>query len=473
MPAAADFIVRFAPSPSGFLHLGNARAALFNWLAARAQGGKMLLRLEDTDSARTDDSLAAAVGEDLNWLGLTWQGDSNGAPLRQSQNRRRHQESLESLVAADLAYPCFCPPEQLQQERERQLRAGKPPRYSGRCAGLSAAEGKKRMDGGEKAAIRFRMPPDSIVFEDAVRGEMRFDGADIGDFILRRAGGDFAFFFANAVDDAAEKVSLALRGEDHLANTPRQIALLRALQQSPPQYGHMPLMRAAGGGMLSKRDGSLSVRDLRRRGFLPLAVVNYLARAGCVFENNALLSLDDLAAEFSLSRMGRSAAMFDEGQLNHRQKETALSLSGRERTAWLSAAIPQIADKDAFCAAVGENIALFADAEEWAQIIAADSPPPMTPAARQAIKDAGESFYPTAAAALQSKQSATNKMEWKEFCEIIAAATDKKGRALFLPLRAALTGKTEGPAMPPLFQLITLAKAQARLQAAANLADNS
>ena len=448
---------RFAPSPSGYLHLGNARSALFNRLAAA--GGEMLLRIEDTDAGRSSESHIAAIIEDLHWLGLSWTGDDAARPWRQSALADNHARALADLLARELAYPCFCTPQQLQAERQRQIAAHLPPRYSGRCAALSVAAGKKRMDDGEAAAIRFRMPPSPIVFNDIVRGDCRFVGADIGDFVLCRANGAFSFFFANAIDDAHGKITHVLRGEDHLSNTPRQLAILQALNLSPPQYGHLPLMTAADGGPLSKRDGALSVRDLRAQGFLPMAVINYLARVGCALHNDELHDSAELATLFSFLAVNKSPAAYDPAQLLHWQKRALQQLTAAEYETWMAAAVPQrrqYADFADFCAAVQDNVVLYADVREWARIIFA-AELKLTAAAQTATMAAGKDFYTVAANSLESA------MEWKSFCERIGQTTGTKGKGLFLPLRAALTGRTDGPAMPPLFKLIGMENARRRL----------
>ncbi len=455
MTTSAQFLTRFAPSPSGFLHLGNTRTALFNWLSARANGGIMLLRIEDTDSGRTADTYIAAIAEDLEWLGLTWQETH-----RQSQNTARHQAALDKLIAQESAYPCFCTAAELEAEREQQRKAGKPPRYSGKCAALDTASTQAKM-AALPHAIRFRMPKIPLVLKDVVRGEIRFDGADIGDFIVRRTNGTFSFFFANAVDDAADNISLVLRGEDHLSNTPRQIALQTALGYTPPKYGHLPLMRGGDGGLLSKRDGALSLRDLRDEGFLPEAILNYLARVGCALQNDSLLSPAKLAAEFSLMRINNSPAGYDKAQLHHRQKEAVKSLTPPQMATWLApileSSLPKTVDKGDFCAAVGENIALFADAVEWVNIVAKEELH-YTAAAKEVILSVDKGFYATAATMLDEE------MEWKGFCQRVGQETNTKGRGLFMPLRVALTGRTDGPAMPGVFKLIGFAVATMRFR---------
>jgi glutamyl-tRNA synthetase len=232
--SSAPLVTRFAPSPTGFLHLGNARTALLNYLAARKVGGRFILRVEDTDEARSNEEFMRALFADLHWLGIHWdEGPDIGGPhavYRQQQRRAIYEEWLSRLDAAGLTYPCFCTPAELSISRKRQLAAGQPPRYDGKCRKLTPEERAERLVKGQPAALRFRVPQGQmVVFNDLVHGEQRFNSDDIGDFIIRRTDGSTAFFFSNAVDDALMGVTLVLRGDDHMTNTPRQILILQAL----------------------------------------------------------------------------------------------------------------------------------------------------------------------------------------------------------------------------------------------------
>ncbi len=464
-----SFAARFAPSPTGLLHLGNARTALFNFLAARAHGGELLLRIEDTDSGRAVAGFADALAEDLRWLGLDWR-----ATAPQSQRKPAHETLLRKLAAAGAAYPCFCAPEELAAERARLLAAGKPPRYSGKCAALSEAAAKKKIAAGEKPATRFRMPRGVVALRDLVRGEMRFEGGDIGDFIVRRASGEFSFFFVNAADDAADGVTHVLRGEDHLSNAPRQIALLAALGLRRPLYGHLPLLTDANGKPLSKRGGALSLAQMRRDGYLPSAVLNYLARLGCAFSRGEAMTAEEMAAEFSFARLSKSPAKFDEKQLLSRQREALHSLDGGGRLRWMDGLTPPGANPSAFADAVIGNVSLFADVKEWARTVADASP---NADAAAVIKKAGGDFYRSALAAMENGNGDRNDGggdgDWRAFCDAAGARTKLRGKDLFLPLRAALTGQTSGPEMSPFFALISEDERKKRLRAAIALADSN
>lgn len=467
-------VTRFAPSPTGRLHIGNARTALFNGLLARRAGGEMILRLEDTDRERSRAGFEAGIFEELHWLGLDWrQGPDTGgpsAPYRQSERQAVYEAYYRQLEDADLVYPCFCSQEALKLMRKTQLAAGKPPRYAGTCAALSRDEAASRYAAGGTATLRFRVPDDETVsFDDIVRGEQRFATADIGDFVIRRADGTPSFFFSNAVDDALMGVTHALRGEDHLANTPRQILLLRALHLSPPRYGHFPLVLDVDGGPLSKRLGSLGLADLRAQGYLPLALANYLARLGHGYAEEKFRSMDELAADFDVNRFGRAPAKYDPDQLRHWQKEAMLRLDDDAFEAWLLVhAGPLFAALDGearrgFTLAVRDNVALPPDAKRLAETLLGDDVG-HDAAAVAVIRDAGAAFFRDAGALL------ADAGDFGEFSKAVSRKTGSKGKALFMPLRAALSGETHGPEMARIWHLLGKDRIRARLERAAELA---
>jgi glutamyl-tRNA synthetase/nondiscriminating glutamyl-tRNA synthetase len=309
--------VRFAPSPTGHLHVGNARTALFNWLMARGSGGTFILRIEDTDVERSTRESEASVLEDLRWLGLQWdEGPDVGGPLgpyRQSERLPLYREHARRLLADGRAYYCFCSAEQLEADRQAALAAGLPPRYSGRCRRLPAGAARQRVDAGEPAVVRFRVPEQrEVVFDDLVRGEVRFRTEVIGDPVLVRSDGNPAYNFAVVVDDALMDVTHVVRGEDHISNTPRQILIYEAFGFSLPRFAHLALVMGPDSTPLSKRHGATSVSEFRAKGFLPEAVDNYLALIGWSPGNDEeVLPLDELARRFSISAVGRSAGIFD------------------------------------------------------------------------------------------------------------------------------------------------------------------
>ena len=279
---------RFCPSPTGYMHLGNIRTAVFNYLLAKALGGVFLLRIEDTDRERSQSLYSDALQKDLEWLGLHWQE----GPYFQSERQNIYDQYYQQLIDKDLAYPCFCTEEELTLSRKIQRASGKPPRYPGTCAHLTETQIQEKKSSGLIPTLRFRVNDDEVIeFDDLVRGHHRFLGKDIGDFIIRRTDGTSPFMFCNAIDDALMGVTHALRGEDHVANTPRQVLILKALNLPAPQYGHISLIVGPDGSPLSKRHGSQSVQDLRESGYLNIALNNYLARLGHYYEDNRFISL--------------------------------------------------------------------------------------------------------------------------------------------------------------------------------------
>jgi glutamyl-tRNA synthetase len=466
--SARPYVTRFAPSPTGALHLGNARTALFNDLAARASGGRMVLRIEDTDAERSDEALLERLLEDLRWLGLDWaEGpDVGGAhgPYRQSERGRHYAAAIATLEAAGRVYPCFCTPEELKLSRKVQLASGRPPRYAGTCAALPATEVARRMAAGARPALRFRVPTGlSIEFDDLVHGPQRFASDDIGDFVIRRADGSVAFFLGNAVDDAAMGITLVLRGDDHLANTPRQIMLLQALDRPLPRYGHLPLLLGANGAPLSKRDGAASLGDLRAQGYLPGALRNYLVRLGHPVAESGWLETEALARHFDLARSSRSAAHFDEVQLRHWQREAVGRASEAALLDWLSGRLEPLGDaarRGAFVAAVRGNLMFPADADPLVALVC-DAEVACDAEAGRELAAAGADFFGQALAAWRSYAP-----DFKAWTRAVGAATGRKGAALYMPLRAALTGTTHGPELAPLVALIGEERVAARLASA-------
>lgn len=459
---------RFAPSPTGALHLGNARTALFNYLAARSSGGRFVLRVEDTDAGRSADALLEQQLADLRWLGLSWdEGPDVGgphAPYRQSERADRYRAAFERLDRQGSLYPCFCSPEELQLSRRAQLAAGRPPRYARTCANLSADEVARRTAAGRRPALRFRVPDRELVeFVDAVHGSQRFASDDIGDFVVRRADGSAAFFLSNAVDDAAMDIGLVLRGDDHLANTPRQILLLRALGAGVPAYGHLPLVLAPSGTPLSKREGAASLHDLREQGYLAGAICNYLLRLGHACGHDRWLELADMPSHFDLARVSHSAARIDEAQLRHWQREALTHASGEALVRWLGARLDRLGSverKLEFVGAVRGNLMLPADSDPW---LAAATVPDLdlSPGAAEHVARAGETFFATAAAAWQAEGT-----DFKAWARAVSNATGARGAALFMPLRAALTGETHGPELAPFAAVMGSALVARRLDAA-------
>lgn len=458
---------RFAPSPTGALHLGNVRTALFNALLARRDSGAFVLRVEDTDSERSRPEHLEQLCDDLRWLGLNWdEGPDAGGPCGPYQQSARHalyDEYFQRLETADQAYPCFCTEAELERSRQAQRAAGQPPRYPGTCARLGPAERQERLERGLRPTLRFRVPPRQVVtFEDRVRGSQRFPTGEIGDFIIRRADGTPAFFFSNAVDDALMGITCVLRGEDHLTNTPRQLLLLEALGLPAPAYGHISMILGDDGAPLSKRNGSRALVDLREAGYLPEAVVNYLARLGHHDDDDTLRDRDSLAASFSEQGLTRAPARFDAGQLERWQREAVAGLSAERAAEWMRAVAGDAwpGDDAELVAVIRGNVRFPEDVHQWLGILRGEPASP-DDAGLAWLRQAGPDFFHAAAAA---------EGDWQAVTAAAREATGARGKGLFMPLRVALTGLTHGPELPRIHAYLGAAEAARRFRAAAALA---
>jgi glutamyl-tRNA synthetase len=459
-----DTVTRFAPSPTGDLHLGNARTALFNELLARRAGGRFLLRVEDTDVQRSEETHTRGLIADLRWFGLDWDAgpdreDARG-PYRQSERAAIYAADFATLEQVAAVYPCYCSPLELEVSRRTQLAGGKPPRYAGTCRELSPQERASRLERGLSPTLRFRVPAGRrIDFMDFVHGAQSFLSDDIGDFVVRRADGSAAFFFCNAVDDARMGVTHVLRGEDHLANTPRQLMILAALALRAPLYGHVSLLVGPDGAPLSKRHGATSLRELRERGFTAGAISNHLFRLGHATAEHGFLNLAQMAQAFDATHLGRAPARFDEQQLRVWQKDAVQRMDNQELRRWLGPVLPASLDEAviaAFIEAVRPNIVLPEDAQAWADIIFG-GPLELAAADAEVIRSAGNDYF------LAAAQAAEGRAELAVILAAIRAATGKTGAALYKPLRLALTGRAHGPELAPLLKAMPAGKARERL----------
>jgi glutamyl-tRNA synthetase len=459
-----QIVTRFAPSPTGDLHLGNARTALFNELLARRVDGRFLLRIEDTDAQRSSDAHTRGLIADLRWLGLDWDAgpdrEDERGPYRQSERGAIYAADFAVLEERGVVYPCYCSALELEISRRTQLAAGKPPRYAGTCRDLDAAARAARRAQGESPTLRFRVPTgERIVFADFVHGAQSFLSDDIGDFVVRRADGTAAFFFCNAVDDARMGVTHVLRGEDHLANTPRQLMILAALDLPAPAYGHVSLLVGADGAPLSKRHGATSVREFRERGFAASAIINHLFRLGHASSEHGFLTLAQMAHAFDATHLGRAPARFDEQQLLVWQKDAVHRMDAQELRRWLGPVLPATLDDaavSAFIEAVRPNIVLPEDAKMWMDIIFG-GPLKLAAADADVIRSAGSAYFSAAA------QAADAHAELPAILAAVRAATGKTGVALYKPLRLALTGRAHGPELAPLLKAMPAGKARERL----------
>jgi nondiscriminating glutamyl-tRNA synthetase len=445
---------RFAPSPTGLIHIGNARTALFN--ALYAYKSLFLLRIEDTDLERSKDIYIEQLMQDLKSLGLLWQQQE-----KQSDRFDIYAEYYQQLEEQGVVYPCFCTPEELALSRKLQRASGKAPRYAGTCAHLSEAERAAKLEKGLKPTLRFRVPRgENVEFIDLVRDKQQFATDDLGDFIIRRADGTPAFFFCNAVDDALMEVTHVFRGEDHLTNTPRQILILQALNLPIPQYGHISLILGNDGLPLSKRNGSQNIQGLINDGWLPIAIVNYLARLGHTYADDNLLSLEQLAEKFSIEHLGRAPARFDAQQLKHWQQCAIIQASAEELWAWMGEEVHNIVPETAreeFINTIRPNINFPKQAVEWAKILFTDELVRQEEA-QSVIDNTDKEFFNHAIAALEASQG-----DYKALIKQLKETSGAKGKKLFMPLRAALTGATHGPEMANLLALMGIERARMRL----------
>jgi nondiscriminating glutamyl-tRNA synthetase len=445
------------------MHLGNARTALFNWLLARRDGGRFLLRIEDTDAERSSAAHAQQIEADLRWLGLTWDGEI----VRQSERAAVYDEAFATLERAGRVYPCYCTPLEINISRKSQLAAGKPPRYAGTCRQLTPEQRAAREAEGRQPTLRFRVPDDGRVeFLDLVHGEQAYQCADIGDFIIRRADGTASFFFSNIVDDALMGVTTVLRGEDHLSNTPRQLLLAMALGLKAPDYGHISLITAMDGSPLSKRAGAKSLVELRQEGYLPVALVNLLFRLGHSSDLAGLQELAALATHFNTAHLVRSPARLDPQQLAVWQKDAVHALSPQDALHWMRPHLPSALDEataTAFVAAVRANVVLPQDVADWVQVVFGEGAAPIAAAPSTAAPSAAALTPDFAAAAIQALE--THGADWSQLTRAVKEATGAKGPALFKPLRWALTGRDHGPELGPILALMGAERAMARIKA--------
>ncbi|MBC7252997.1 MAG: glutamate--tRNA ligase [Actinobacteria bacterium] len=448
--------VRFAPSPTGHLHLGSARTALFNWLFARGQGGTFILRIEDTDPERSSRSMEESILRDLKWLGLDWdEGPDVGgphAPYRQSERGEVYREHARLLVEKGLAYPCFCTPEQLEEKKRRALAEGRSPLYDGSCRDLSPGEIRRREAGGERPALRFRVPEREIAFQDLVHGLVRFPVGSVGDFIILRSDGRAGFHFSVVVDDATMGITHVIRGEDHLTNTARHLLLFEALGYPAPMYLHHSLLLGPDGGKMSKRHGATAVREYREMGYLPQALANYLALLSwSPPEGREVLDLGELVELFDIGDLSRSPAVFDRERLDwlngkHLRRmplEELVRVAGPFAPRWSGHPlfpvmvesvldnITNLGELPGCLEAYGEPVEPEERAAEWLR----------GEVAAKVLEKAAQLLREHDIRSLEDAQEAVARLR-RAF-----AGHDLKPKEILMPLRVALTGRDRGPAL--------------------------
>jgi len=431
---------RFAPSPTGFLHVGNARMALINWLAAKHMGGRFILRLDDTDKERSRDEYADGIREDLHWLGMTWDAEE-----KQSDRLDAYERAFEHLKAAGRVYQCYETPEELDYMRKRLRARGLAPIYTP----PSAEKLQSFIDEKREAHWRFKLIPGAIDFEDLVRGSVHFDAEKLSDPVVRRHDGSWLYMLPSAVDDRDMAMTHVIRGEDHVANTALQVQMFEAMDAPVPVFAHLPLMTDIEGGALSKRLGSLALRDLRTDGVEPLALASYLAHLGTSDDIKAEEGLDALTNAFDFTHFSRAAPKFDPAQL------TRLNAQVLHATDFAS-----VKDRmpngvtEAVWNAVRANIERVGDVQIWLDIATTEIDP---------VVDAGNADFLKQAASLLP-DGAWDGDTWGMWTKAVKGATGRKGKDLFMPLRKALTGLDHGPELKAYLPLIGRDRAANRLQ---------
>ena len=462
---------RFAPSPTGRLHMGNVRTALFNFLAARAGGGDFLIRSEDTDSSRSEERWLIEAMSELAWLGMDWDEgpDRGGArgPYRQSERAEIYARALDRLKSAGAAYPCFRTEEELADHRRAQIAAGRPPRYDREWARLDGDEVRRREAAGHAPVWRFSVPSGrTLAWQDLLRGPQQVSSDEIADFILVRSDGSPGFMFGNALDDALMGISHVLRGEDHTSNTPRQLMILEALGLEAPRYGHLSLVVSPEGQPLSKRAGSEGLADLRGEGYLASAVANYLARLGHGLDGDDPLDMRGLAAGFDVGRLSTSPARFDHEQLDHWQHKAVMAAQDSELADWAGDGLAPVpaSDRADFLELVRPNVQRPEELAFWARCLYGSDRIEPSAGNREVLEVAGPAFFSAAAAQAGGGLDA--------IATGVREATGAKGRALFLPLRVALTGQGDGPELRPMLALMPEAKVRERFERWSGAADD-
>jgi glutamyl-tRNA synthetase len=453
--------VRYAPAPTGYLHVGGARTALYDWLFARHHGGVFVLRIEDTDRERSTEESVVAIQEALRWLGIDWdEGPGVGGPFgpyRQTERLEIYREAGERLVAEGNAYRCYCTPAELEERRKAALARGEPPGYDGRCRNLTEEQRRAFEAEGRPWALRFATPGHDVVVEDVIRGPATFPSSDLRDFVILRSDGTPTYLLAAAVDDWKMEMTHVIRGEDLHSSTPRQILLLEALgAERIPAYAHLPLIVGPDRHPLSKRHGAVAVETYREEGFLPEAMVNYLALLGWSLDDHTtFFTTDELVEHFDLSRVARNPAAFDRKKLeaingHYIREMTPERLGGLVVDALSEAGIA--ADPKVVAEAVPlvqERMKLLSEAPALLRFLFEDAEPDEK--ARKALEGQGEYLV-----AVASRLEGSAAWETKPIEDALRALKEERGLSstkAFQPVRAAVTGSTVSP---PLFESMAL-----------------
>ncbi|MDQ2688860.1 MAG: glutamate--tRNA ligase [Chloroflexota bacterium] len=480
---ADDVRVRIAPSPTGPLHIGTARTSLYNYLAARGAGGTYVLRIEDTDAARSTADFERDIIDNLHWLGISWDegpqvagGEDVGpyGPYRQSQRMDLYAAEADRLLASGAAYRCWCTPDELEAVRKEQEAKKEPPRYNRRCLNLTDAERAAFEAEGRPSVIRLKVEPEMIRFDDLIRGEVEFDNSLLGDFVIVRGNGVPLYHFVVVVDDEAMEITHVIRGEDHLSNTPKHIALIRALGYREPRFGHMPLILNPDRSKLSKRKIETGITSYREEGYLPEALVNFMAFLGwSPGTEEEIFTLDELVARFDLDKVHKGGAVFDESRLDHLNGVYIRSLSDEQLALRLRPWIPEaFADADLLRVVplIRERLVKLSDAPGLIGFV-------WEPDDVVAGWYTREQLHPKkggpdeARAALEAARSVLAETDDADFsadvlemrCRQAAERAGMKAGDFFSPIRVAVTGRTVSPPLFASLELLGRDRALARI----------
>jgi len=453
--------VRFAPSPTGILHIGNVRTALFNFLFARHQNGKFILRIDDTDLKRSSKDLENKIMEDLKWLGLHWdEGPDKGGkfgPYRQSERLEIYNMYIERLLKEGKGYYCFCRSEELKQRREELIEKGLPPKYDGRCKNLSSNQKQRLVSEGEKPSIRFEVTASELIVQDIVKGEVQFSPEEFGDFIIQRSDGIPSYNFVTVIDDALMEISHVIRGEDHLSNTPKQIMLYKALSLPIPKFAHLPMIMGKGRTLLSKRIGGISISSFRKMGYLPHAMLNYLALLSWSFEDGReRASLEELIKNFSLERVSSSPAVFDIDKLNWLN---GYYIRQMDTDSFYEACYPYLRDSEKFNTLISGkekekiiglidglkgNINCFSEILKNLEFLFKEDIELTGDGVKLVQSDLSKQVVKIFYKKL-SEHKVSEEINYKTIMGYVKEKTGASGKELFMPLRIFLTGRMKGP----------------------------
>jgi nondiscriminating glutamyl-tRNA synthetase len=457
--------VRFAPSPTGLLHIGNARTALFNYIFAKRHQGTLILRIEDTDLERSTDTSIDRILEDLQWLRIRWDEglDRNGpdGPYRQSHRLSLYRDYAEQLLREGKAYHCFCSNERLEDLRKEQISKGTMPRYDGRCRSLSKEEISKMESAGLRPVLRFRVGKGSIVFEDIIHGKMKFESEGIGDFIIVRSDGMAAYNFACVIDDHLMHITHVIRGEDHLSNTPRQILIYQALGWQPPVFAHHPLILGPDRSPLSKRHGATAVSQYREEGFLPEALLNYLVLLGWTSPSKEeVLPLERIVEEFSIHSISKNAPIHSRKKL---EWLNSLYIRKKEEDQLSELLLPYLEkagfhhvnrnDLNKISGALKGNLVVLSQVEDYLGIFF-DEKFFYDDGAKAILSDSKNRETLRSCLDLLQGLPEITADTWSSVLSQLEEKTDRRGKDLYGPVRAGITGKTKGPELAKTLPLL-------------------